>query len=652
LVHLGKYDILEELGGGGFGIVYKARDTSLNRLVALKVLHPQLTVDPKFIENFRDEAQKLAQVDHPNVVGVHEINEVEGRLFIVMRYLPGGSLADRIEKKELAQEETLRIIIEVAQGLSAGHEKGIIHRDVKPQNILFDDKGHAVVTDFGVARAVHQSSIGTTSVSSGMVGTPYYRPPELWRGKPKPSPATDVYSLGCVLYEMLTGEVLFTGETPDQVMTCHVLEDAKELMQSSKVTVPLAIQPVLEKTLSKDPSERYQNTDAFVKALTQSQGKQPVSLRPTSQNIPDQVIQRTAAQVDPTGFPKRSSQRNYERDKSRPVWKEERVGSEKAPSTGEKKEGGSKRLVWGAIGLVAVILIGIWIANTGSPTRSTEEVPITEELVERDIEENEENDEDQQLVSTNAVSSNSENSYSNITKTETPTKTATSTPVPDISFQGISMSFDREICSDIITDASKLTEGLYYEKPLNLFQFDLSNYAVKKRRNYEISYIWVFSLKEYSEVEEYYDMDELNKLIEILDNKPKNSDLHPIPWNHGAIFLNAKVSYFDFKNGRGIRFLGIGGQDIDTVNNTTLFYRFYGITNDDKYLISAYLPVTHNGLPDEQSDETINWLWGEPDNWSTYLSDSKEWLDSQDDLSYFPSLEKLDEMMASFEINP
>jgi len=371
MAQLGKYDILEEIGRGGFGIVYKVRDKSLNRLVALKVLHPQLTVDPKFIENFKDEAQKLAQVEHPNVVTVHEIGEVEGKLYIAMRYLPGGSLADKIARDPLTLEETLRILPEVAGGLAAGHEKGIIHRDVKPANIIFDEKGRAVVTDFGVAKAVHLSTIGTTSVSGGMVGTPYYRPPELWRGKPKPSPATDVYSLGCVLYEMLTGKVLFTGETPDQVMTCHVLEDANELMKFSKVEVPQAIQPVLEKALSKDPSERYQSTDALVQALTQSKERQPLILKAAPQKTPDQVVPRATAQVGPTRLPKQSSQRNYERDNSKPIWKEERAGSKKVASTGVKKEGKPKWLMWGAIGLVAVILIGIWIGNIGSPATNT-----------------------------------------------------------------------------------------------------------------------------------------------------------------------------------------------------------------------------------------------------------------------------------------
>jgi len=385
MTQLGKYDILEEIGRGGFGIVYKARDTSLNRLVALKVLHPQLTVDTRFIENFKREARNLAKINHNKVVTVYEIAEQDGRMYIAMAYLSGGSLAEKIAAGSLEQEEALRIVCEVAEGLAAGHEKGIIHRDVKPANIIFDEKGRAVVTDFGVAKAVHLSTIGTTSVSSGMVGTPYYRPPELWRGKPKPSPATDVYSLGCVLYEMLTGEVLFTGEAPDQVMTCHVLEDAKELMRSNQIQVPARIQPVLEKALSKDPSQRYQSMGAFMKALKQSQEKRPVNLKAALQKTLDHVVKPMTAQEKPIGVGKPASQRSDEASISKPARTEQAVEKEKATETGLEKPDPPKWLAWGAIGLVAaIILIGIGIASLGGGNRAAQEAPVAEQPAEEE----------------------------------------------------------------------------------------------------------------------------------------------------------------------------------------------------------------------------------------------------------------------------
>ena len=267
MTKLGKYEILEEIGKGGFGVVYKACDLSLDRVVALKVLHPQLTVDPKFIANFKREARNLAKVEHPNIVTIYEIGEAEGRSFIAMRYLPGGSLADRIAQGPIEKEVALKIANQISEGLGAGHERGIIHRDIKPSNILFDEHDNAIVTDFGVAKAVHLSSQGTASETGGGIGTPYYRPPELWRGSPPPTPATDIYSLGCVLYEMLTGEVLFKRDTPDQVLTRHILDEAQSLMTQNQELLSKPIISILNIMLSKSQADRHQTMLEFRNAI-------------------------------------------------------------------------------------------------------------------------------------------------------------------------------------------------------------------------------------------------------------------------------------------------------------------------------------------------------------------------------------------------
>ena len=269
MTQLGKYDIIEEIGRGGFGVVYKARDLSLERVVALKVLHPQLTVDTHFLERFRKEAKALARISHPNVVTVYEVGEEAGRIYIAMEYLPGGSLSDRLSQGPLSVAESLKIIQEVGLGLDAGHQEGLIHRDVKPGNILFNKNGHAVVADFGLAKAMTVSSMTVSTSYGGAVGTPSYRAPELWNGTPSPSPATDIYSLACVVYEMLTGEVLFEGDTPSSVMLKHFqsLPDLDQKLDQFSSLNSNAI----KKALQKEPEERHQDTIRFFEDLSHIQ---------------------------------------------------------------------------------------------------------------------------------------------------------------------------------------------------------------------------------------------------------------------------------------------------------------------------------------------------------------------------------------------
>ena len=306
MTQLGKYELHETLGKGGFGMVYRAIDTSLGREVALKVLHPQLMVDDTFIERFKKEARVLAALDHPNIVSIYELGEIDGRIFIAMRYLSGGSLQARIQEKgSLSFEDANRIMGQVCEGLQVAHEQGMVHRDLKPANILFDGRGNAVISDFGLAKIVQMSG---TSSSLGVVGTPAYRAPELWRGTPPASPATDVYSLGCIFVEMLTGKVLFDGATPDEIITQHLVDGPKlteELI--SKVTskarafilnvtdkengkynkeflrnpvnlnsnLPLDVERFLKKTMMKNPSDRFSTVSEMENALHKLVGGTP-----------------------------------------------------------------------------------------------------------------------------------------------------------------------------------------------------------------------------------------------------------------------------------------------------------------------------------------------------------------------------------------
>ena len=257
---LGKYDLQEEIGRGGFGIVYRAVDLTLEREVALKVLHPQLTIDPYFMDQFRNEAKLIAALDNMHIVTIYEMGEAEGRVFIAMRYMAGGSLRQRLENQgAIPFEKTMKIVEQICIGLQTAHKKGLVHRDIKPANVLFDSEGNVVISDFGLAKAIQQSSISAVS-STGSMGTPAYRAPELWRGKPPASPATDIYSLGCVLCELLTGRVLFEGETPEEIITQHLVDgpNLSDLFVSGEFN---EIGQVILKMLSKDPGDRYK--DAF-----------------------------------------------------------------------------------------------------------------------------------------------------------------------------------------------------------------------------------------------------------------------------------------------------------------------------------------------------------------------------------------------------
>lgn len=271
---LGKYEILDELGRGGFGTVYKAEDQVLGRLVAIKILHPALVVEMNFIERFRQEARTAAMLDHSNLVPVYDFGETEGRYYIAMGYMPGGSLKDLLKReRKLEPQRAYEVLAQVSEGLEYAHARGIIHRDLKPGNILFDENGKARVADMGFAKVMSEGASRSMSASGSLVGTPAYMAPETWRNKPA-TPQTDIYSLGCILYEMLTGKVLFEGESPAEIMTMHMIDGpqySNELIQD--------IRAVLDKALQRDPQERFVGVKALLtgfRSAVEPQKKEPI----------------------------------------------------------------------------------------------------------------------------------------------------------------------------------------------------------------------------------------------------------------------------------------------------------------------------------------------------------------------------------------
>ena len=260
----GRYKILEEIGQGGFAIVHRARDTQLDRLVALKELRPILLRDGEWVKRFRREARTIARLDHPNIVTIHDVSSLEERLFIVMRLINGPSLEDLLaERGRLSWPETVEIITAVARGLGHAHSQGILHRDLKPANILMDPERGPLLSDFGLSKLIGESSM-SVSASGSVVGTPHYIAPELWEGQ-KATPQSDIYALGCILSEMLTGEKVFKGETPPTVMMAHFKPPS--LPGTWPLDVPSGATNVLKTALASTPSGRYPTVDDLTKAL-------------------------------------------------------------------------------------------------------------------------------------------------------------------------------------------------------------------------------------------------------------------------------------------------------------------------------------------------------------------------------------------------
>jgi len=283
---IGKYEILEELGRGGFAAVYKARDTELERVVALKVLHPYWSEDPGFAARFRREARTAANLRHSNIVTVYEAGEAAGQLYIAMEYLPGRTLRALLETEgALSLERALPILDQVADALDYAHKQGVIHRDVKPVNVMIEETGRGVgatLMDFGLVKALE----GSTAITSQgtLLGSPEYMAPE--QADPdrvsEIGPATDRYALGIMAYQMLTGQVPFAGNTPS-TLVAH-LQKAPPDPQGIRASLPVNVSQVLLKMLAKTPGDRYPSATAFVaalrNALTESQERR---LRPKAE---------------------------------------------------------------------------------------------------------------------------------------------------------------------------------------------------------------------------------------------------------------------------------------------------------------------------------------------------------------------------------
>lgn len=262
---IGRYEVLKTLGQGGMGVVYLARDPRFDRHIALKMLPRQLSVDETYRARFEREARTIAGLGHSAIVPVHDFGEYEGQLYLVMAFMSGGSLADRIYRiGEISTIQVRPMLKRVASALDAAHEKGIIHRDIKPANILFDSYDEAFLSDFGIVKVADAS----TDLTQGIIGTPYYLAPEMLQDGGL-SNLIDVYSLGVTVYEALTGRRPYVGETYPAVIYAHANKPIPDIRNlRTDLTAPVA--EVIKKSMAKEPELRYQSAGEFAEAFEEA----------------------------------------------------------------------------------------------------------------------------------------------------------------------------------------------------------------------------------------------------------------------------------------------------------------------------------------------------------------------------------------------
>ena len=345
-----RYQLLERLGHGGMSDVFRARDLMLERYVAIKLLHEQYSQDESFQQRFRQEARAAANLSHPNIVTVHDFGLDKGQLFIVMEHVPGKDLKTLLRQRgRYPYEEAIPLIVQACAGIGYAHRAGLVHCDIKPHNMIVTPDGRLKVTDFGIARAL--STILPDERADVVWGSPQYFSPEQAVGE-APSPASDVYSLGIVLYEVLTGALPFTAPTSEELALLHLQADPIPLHEYVP-DIPSSLEEIVMKVLSKEPAARYRTADQLGRVLLRFGTQQDIPISPalnltpeavTTYRQPDTVAQ-TAVAATVAAAPQRSEPRPDAPPPPRAVYVQETTYEE---------------IDWTAVvlGLLALLMVG------------------------------------------------------------------------------------------------------------------------------------------------------------------------------------------------------------------------------------------------------------------------------------------------------
>ena len=345
-----RYELQELIGGGGMADVYMAQDKLLDRAVAVKILHQQYANDAEFVEKFRREATAAAKLAHPNIVNIYDVGEDGGSQYIVMEYVSGPTLKEVIQQKGCLEPiEAVRIAKEIASALESAHRNNLVHCDIKPHNILVMPDGHIKVTDFGIARAV---SASTMTYSGSVMGSVHYFSPEQAKGTVITT-KSDVYSLGVVLYEMLTGQLPFNGETSVSIALKHLQEEPVPIRQLNP-SIPPVLEAIVQKAMSKAPADRPSSTELYADL---NQAKSMLADRGISQEAVSN--DPFATRMIPRITPEMMAEQRSERPANKPIGSREDYQPQYPPQE-EKSIFKSKSFI--AV-LVGILLMGFFVGS-------------------------------------------------------------------------------------------------------------------------------------------------------------------------------------------------------------------------------------------------------------------------------------------------